>query len=174
MRDRSSMLATTLSVLLSSGFGTAVSAQVARDSATTETFAADPSATREWSPDEYGGCPTDPQQLCEPNFPGSVATAFCAYNQCFEMSYAEEARLTTADDQGLFPRTWLAWHSGDLTSGDPSPCVIEERGNKSKIHLVSELPSCHVTLETSEHLYHWLFASNPVAGCLGWIECREY
>ena len=173
MRDRSSMLATVLSALLSAGFGTAASAQVERGSATPETLAADPSATREWAPDEYGGCPSNPQQLCELDYPDRIATAFCAYNQCFEMSYAEEARLTTADDQGLFPRTWLAWHSGDFDAS-ASTCVIEERGNKSKIHVPSEPPSCVATLETSEHLDHWLFASNPVAGCLGWIECREY
>lgn len=122
----------------------------------------------------YGGCPASPELFCQYYHPGSIMTGLCYYSDCFDMSYGEEARLVAADEEGLFPKTWKVWHSGTLSpEPDSIQCEVETSGNKSKVTFPGESVVCAVNLYTSEHVYHWHFASNPASECLGWVECQE-
>jgi hypothetical protein len=126
--------------------------------------------------DVYAGCPPPEilQDLCNYYHPGSVGTSYCEYRDCFEMNYADEARLVAADERGFFPRTWFAWHSGELVYPNYGyVCGLKESGNKTRIEIPDEL-ICFTILETNNHLYYWHFASNPESGCLGWFECRDH
>lgn len=117
------------------------------------------------------GCP-DPQYICTHYHPGSVATNYCGYAECFQMNYGTEMRVTAVDEQGLFPRTWHAWHSGSLVT--PMNCDTKRSGNKTKLTIPDPGVRyiCMVTQQMSDgRLYYHHFASNPNSGCLGWVEC---
>jgi len=120
----------------------------------------------------FAGCP-NPEELCPLYHPGSTATAYCAYAECFDMSYGEAARVVATDDEGLFPSRWNMWHSyePDIPLWG-YPCEFETKGSKSKIWIPEEPPICYLQLESSDAIYYEHFASNPDSGCLGWMECK--
>lgn len=120
----------------------------------------------------YGNCP-DPQLVCTTYHENSIATASCGYEACFEMNYGESIRLTVADDEGPFPQNWHVWHTAMVYSAS---CLLTQSGSSAKTKLgipgSPSLPRCYLTVQTSEHTYFEHFASNPLTGCLGWVECR--
>jgi hypothetical protein len=126
----------------------------------------------------YESCPYAPADLaartCATYHPGSVVNTFCFGGTCFEMNFGGEARLVAADELGAFPTTFFAWHQGVIAPpAGLIPCLFMERGNKTRINIPAQR-LCAVSLTTDQHLYYWHFASNPISGCLGWVECRQY
>lgn len=122
----------------------------------------------------YGKCPTA-EQACGIYHPGSEPTAYCSFQQCFEMNYGSEARVVAADEQGSFPRTLFVWHKGEMSPiAELIPCVMTQSGHKTRLDILDGEIKCAAALSTSEHLYYEHFASNPATGCLGWVECRAY
>jgi hypothetical protein len=123
---------------------------------------------------QYGSCATTtPQEGCDSYHPGSVATAFCEGEACFDMSYGQELRVVAADESGDFPRTWFAWHKGNMTPAGGFACGLRASGNKTRVEIPVDPPRCSADLQTNEYLYHEHFVSNPSTGCLAWLECRE-
>ncbi|WP_185244765.1 hypothetical protein [Citrifermentans bremense] len=123
----------------------------------------------------FAACP-DPQLVCQIYHPGSTMTGYCAYADCFDMSYGEEVRLVAGDDEGLFPRRWKMWnkHAADITQWGDFPCNIEPNGSKTKIWIPEGDTKCSVKLNSSNSsIFYEHFAANPLSGCLGWVECRE-
>ena len=124
------------------------------------------------SAQDYANCPTNAQQLCDLFHTGTTPKNYCMYQECFDMSYAEEGRLVAADERGFFPKTWFMWHSGTLAPSGLFPCNVTRSGNKDRVEIAGV--RCQSTLTTSGHLYYEHFVSNPTTGCLGWIECQQY
>jgi hypothetical protein len=132
---------------------------------------------------DYGGCPTPPEVVCgllHSHAVGLVATGYCVYGQCFEMSYGERVRVVAADGLGPFPKTWFVWpdkHSTDqLTNTYPGDqCSLTIQRNKTRVDIPDSnpIPRCKAELKVGPYLYHEHFASNPASGCLAWLECRE-
>jgi hypothetical protein len=132
----------------------------------------------------YGGCPT-PEQVCTGFHAdeGAVPTGWCAYGDCFGMTAhgefrraAEEIKVIAGDELGAFPEMWFGWHDGTLwpPEGFSFPCVLTDSGNKTRITYPEGANKCIAVLETSQHFSYEHFVSNPVTGCLGWVECRVY
>lgn len=96
---------------------------------------------------------------------------YCGGPDCFEMTRLSEARVVAVDDEGLFPRTWQAWHSGYLVNVD---CVepLDYR-NKNTRFKVPDSNQCALVLMT-DSTYVWLIASDPspASECLGFAECK--
>jgi hypothetical protein len=119
----------------------------------------------------YGTCP-DPVVACRLfHGPNIIATAWCAFEDCFEMSYGSEARVVAADEWGDFPKMFFVWHEGTMTPGG-IPCILKERGHKTRVEIPETEIRCSAKLETIEHLYYEHFVSNPKSGCLAWLECK--
>ncbi len=124
--------------------------------------------------DLYGGCP-DPEDVCAIYHPGSIMTAYCAYEENFEMCYGEEMRAMAADDSDDFPKTWFVWSKGTMTTlSGTFECILTQFGKKKTLLEIpdDEVFICMAILETSDHRYYLHFASNP-SGCLGWVQCME-
>lgn len=120
----------------------------------------------------FAACPSAPW-VCDYFTAGSGnLTGYCLGADCFEMKYAEEARVVAADEEGDYPLIWHAWHSGELMQINNSlACNFERSGKKSKIQIPKYPPHCVVWLATENHDYIWFFASDPEKQCLGWVEC---
>jgi hypothetical protein len=134
-------------------------------------FIADEDASRS----DYGTCPA-PETICY-LFHGNTAqpTNYCLYDDCFEMTFFERARVVASDDEGLFPRSFKAWH-GDMalyTVWSVFPCEMERSGSKTKIRIPAGSAICGAGLMTPDAIYYWHFVSNPVTGCLGMGECKQ-
>lgn len=125
-------------------------------------------ANGEVLPTSYGPCP-DPVLYCSAVHPGSEASAYCAFDACFEMTVSDELRMVAADEQGLFPRTFFVWTDRPLTAAD---CVLTKSGKKIRVELPAGATRCRADLSSGEYVYFEHFASNPTSGCLGWLECR--
>ena len=121
----------------------------------------------------YGGCPASATAFCSAFHAGSEPTAWCAYDGCFEMTSGGEVRVVAADEQGPFPRTFFVWTDHSLTPTALEGCVLTEKHNKTRVDLPDGGTRCAASLTTSEYVYFEHFASNPISGCLGWIECRR-
>lgn len=131
-------------------------------------------ATPQWAVDAaYGGCPTDAQDTCNFYHPGSVATGYCVYGACFEMSRGEVVRVVAADGMGAFPSVWFAWHERAVAPTGTSSCAVTRRGNKTRVEIPAPNNRCSLDLTTDGYVYHELFASNAISGCLAWLECRQ-
>jgi hypothetical protein len=131
--------------------------------------------------DPYASCPfvEHPEVLmaltCSTYHPGSTVTGGCGSGVCFEMSFGGELRMVAADEHGVFPGTWFAWHEGVI--GQPSgliPCIVTTNGKKTRLEIPIPGVRCAVTLTTAEHVYVEHIASDPISGCFGWVECRQY
>jgi len=125
----------------------------------------------------YEACPLAPADLAAAActyHPGSAVNAYCPGGECFKMNYGGEARLVAADELGVFPKTFFAWHEGATTPVGLNACLVRERGNKTRIDIPAELSRCVLRLTTAQHLYYWHFVSNPSNGCMGWAECKQY
>jgi hypothetical protein len=121
----------------------------------------------------YAGCPTDVQDTCTYYHPGSTVSGYCAYGACFEMSYGEAIRVVAADELGAFPTVWFAWHRSTVAPTGALPCVVTQRGNKTRVDIPAPGQRCSVDLVAGETTYHEMFASNPLSGCLAWVECKQ-
>jgi hypothetical protein len=116
-------------------------------------------------------CP-DPADYCATAHPGSALTGFCIYGDCFEMRDGDEMRIHAAGPQD-YPRKWFIWHDGELAPAGTRPCRVTRSGNKDRVEL-SDSPNCRVDLQTAHHLYHEHIVGNPIAMCVGWVECKAY
>jgi hypothetical protein len=125
---------------------------------------------------QYGNCPTDPNLACQ-SFHGiySVATGYCVYGMCFDMSSGNRSgiRVVAADELGSFPKTWFVWTDGLIS---PAPnilgCSVTSQGKKKvRVDIPEDQIRCLARLLVGTDIYVQHFASNPVSGCLAWLEC---
>ncbi len=124
----------------------------------------------------YPQCP-DPYAFCAAS--GSIPTAGCKFEDCFEMNYSAVSgiRVAVVDEFGDFPKMWFMWQQKNqegtiIPIGNP-PCEVTERGSKTLLEIpeTSLLARCKVDLSTGGQVYHEHFVSNPASGCLAWLEC---
>ena len=134
-------------------------------------------ASQDASPLDYGTCPP-PEAICY-YYHGEEAepTNYCTGFDCFEMTYFEQARAVAADEEGVFPRTFMAWLTDKTetpyTAWADTPCEVQSSGNKFKLKIPEGSTICGAGLMTPEAVYYWHAASNPVTGCLGIGECKQ-
>jgi hypothetical protein len=134
-------------------------------------------ARQDASPADYGACPAAEAICYYYHGPAAVVTNYCNGFDCFEMTYFEQARVVAADEEGVFPRTFMAWFT-DKRSATPwiswstIPCVIQRSGNKFKLKLPEGSNICGAGMLTPEAAYYWHAASDPTTGCLGIGECK--
>lgn len=139
-----------------------------------ETFA----ASQDASPADYGPCPSAEMVCYYYHGPTAVPTSYCWGFDCFEMTYFEQARVVFADEEGPFPRTFMAWfadkkNATPWTSWATFPCAVIPSGNKFKLTIPDGLSICGAGLLTPEAAYYWHVASDPVTtGCLAIGECK--
>ena len=129
-------------------------------------------------------CP-EAQQVCSLYHPGSLAMGGCEGPLCFNRSYAEAANAVAADDHGFFPKVWNLWTPGEVIVGSYlQNCEVEANGSsgnenktiyKFKMLIPEQFdwPVCGLSIKLPGFIYHEHFGSNPLSGCLGWVECRE-
>ena len=122
------------------------------------------------------GCPTA-EYVCETYTNGACeVSAGCEGSDCYTFYRgAEISVISLGDPEDGFTVDWLARHPGgaSLTGFVGRPCEVTPiTSSFSK----TEIPENHCSAEliTNKHYYLEFFASNPVSGCHGWVECQCY
>jgi hypothetical protein len=121
-------------------------------------------------------CPA-PEAICAYYHPGSMMTATCEGEYCFEMNFAESLRLVATDDRGDYPWVWNLWtyYNEEVSAIGCDLRFNPGNSQKIKMTITGEYgPICRVDVSAGDFIYHNHFGADPDSNCLGWVECREY
>ena len=165
-----------MSYMFRLGIGVIVAVFLAAPPVLTHSMRAPQLTPSDGSPATYLPCP-DPAIFC-PLFHGPTAefVGGCDASgyyapSCFEMSYAEAARVVAADEQGDFPTTLFVWPEAEMVPWG-SACTLTHSGKKTRLELRVGYTRCAASLVVGDYVYYEHFASNPESGRVCWGECR--